>query len=83
MEGIRHKGLYAKLWGGQEEDVSVASEDWRGERQLLKRDSRRASPGLVEVSCITVVVVDTQFYALVKTSRNIYHKEQILLYVTF
>lgn len=81
MKGGRDNDLYGKLWDGQQQDASVVSKFWRGERHLLERDSAKVLIGLAELLCITAVVVETQFYTFAETSGTIYHKEWILLYV--
>lgn len=46
-----------------------------GERSSLQMDSSRTYTELVELFCITTVIVDTKFCTFVQTNRNIYHKE--------
>lgn len=71
----RDSDLYGKLWDGQQQDASLVSKFWSKQRHLLKRDGTKVFIGLVELSCITAMVVETQFYIFAETSGTIYHKE--------
>lgn len=44
-------------------------------RIYLKEMAQKVFIGLVELLCITAMVVETQFYIIAETSGTIYHKE--------
>lgn len=50
-----------KLWDGQQQDASLVSKFWN-KQVLLERDGTKVFIGLVELSCITAMVVETILY---------------------